>query len=72
MRFCCCNCWLQAYREEGPKQPLYRVRFQQTDVWELYPGKHPTYQRICCGMLRCLAASLPSCHCVQHVAAQQA
>lgn len=30
---------LQAFREEGAKQPLYRVRFQQTDVWELYQGK---------------------------------
>lgn len=29
---------LKAFREEGPKQPLYRVRFQQTHVWELYQG----------------------------------
>jgi nitrile hydratase len=28
-----------AYGRSGlPKQPLYRVRFQQTDVWPGYPG----------------------------------
>jgi hypothetical protein len=37
---------LQAFREEGPKQPLYRVRFAQTDVWELYKGGlHPLHWR---------------------------
>ncbi|WIA14489.1 hypothetical protein OEZ85_003011 [Tetradesmus obliquus] len=29
---------LKAFREEGPRQPLYRVRFHQSDVWELYQG----------------------------------
>jgi hypothetical protein len=36
---CAVYCMPQAFREEGSKQPLYRVRFQQTDVWELYRGK---------------------------------
>jgi len=29
---------LAAYREKGPKQPLYTVAFSQKDVWEAYEG----------------------------------
>ncbi len=30
-----------AYTRSGlPKQPLYRVRFRQTDVWRDYRGQH--------------------------------
>jgi len=30
---------LLAFRREGPKQTLYRVRFRQKDIWERYQGK---------------------------------
>jgi nitrile hydratase len=28
----------EAFRQELPRQPLYRVRFRQADVWDLYSG----------------------------------
>jgi hypothetical protein len=29
----------EAFRQEMPRQPLYRVRFSQMDVWDLYTGE---------------------------------
>lgn len=29
-----------AFQQQGPKQPLYTVRFSQKDLWDLYDGHH--------------------------------
>jgi nitrile hydratase subunit beta len=29
-----------AFQQQGPKQPLYKVRFRQKELWNLYDGHH--------------------------------
>lgn len=54
--------YLQAFREEGAKQPLYRVRFQQTDVWELYQGaRQLAGGMFCCSILRSFLLHKSAC-----------